>query len=237
MPRKRCEHVCRDRNRHEIRRLFEVQRMNTKKYYEIQLSLIQILLSLCALIGCFFFAFTLGAFMGSRFIPIFSAPSAALPRQRMVTDPPMSDYGSFETMNQPAGQSGKTAADLTFYEILPQKVEMPPSPMKEQPKAKAAAQAAPSLDAVTADKPPDAARKEVAYTIQIAAFLQAEKARALADTITSHGYPAQVLSKTNQKGETWHRVRVGSFKTPEEAKRLLPQLGQLASQPRIIPAE
>ena len=37
--------------------------MNTKKQYEIRLSLIQILLSLFSLIGFFFFAFTLGAFM------------------------------------------------------------------------------------------------------------------------------------------------------------------------------
>jgi cell division protein FtsN len=45
------------------------------------------------------------------------------------------------------------------------------------------------------------------------------------------------VTKTDQAGETWHRVRVGSFKTPDEARRLLPQLSQLASQPRITPAE
>jgi cell division septation protein DedD len=211
--------------------------MNAKKQYEIRLSLIQILLSLFSLIGFFFFAFTLGAFMGSRFMQSFGAPPAPPPRQSMMTDPPVADYGSFEMPNQPSGDAGKTASNVSFFEILPQKVEMPPPPMKEASKAGPAAPAASSAAPRTADRPAGAPLKEGAYTIQVAAFLQAEKARALADTFISQGYPAQVVSKTDQKGETWHRVRVGSFNTPEEAKQLLPQLSQLASQPRIIPAQ
>jgi septal ring-binding cell division protein DamX len=211
--------------------------MNTKKQYEIRISLIQMLLSLCALIGFFFFAFTLGAFMGSRFIQGFSAPLGLPPRQSMITDPPVADYGSFETLNQPAGDAGKTASNLSFFEILPQKVEMPPPPMKEASKAGTAAPAEPAADQLPADRPAGTPLKEGAYTIQVAAFLQVAKARALADTLISHGYPAQVVSKTDHNGATWHRVRVGSFKTPEEAQRLLPQLSQLASQPRIIPVQ
>ncbi len=211
--------------------------INTKKQYEIRLSLIQILLSLCALIGFFFFAFTLGAFMGSRFMQDFSALPAPPPRQSMMTDPPVTDYGSFETLNQPSGDAGKTASNVSFFEILPQKVEMPPPPMKEASKPETAAPVeSPAAPRIT-DRPADAPLKQGAYTIQVAAFLQADKARALADTFISHGYPAQVVSKTDHKGATWHRVRVGSFASPDEAKQLLPQLSQLASQPRIIPAQ
>jgi cell division protein FtsN len=214
-----------------------MQGMNTKKYFEIRLSVIQILLSLFALIGCFFFAFTLGAFMGSRFMQSFSTPPVPPPRPTMMTDPPVADYGSFEPLNQPSGDSGKTASDLTFYETLPQKVEMSPAPMKEKATPQTEAPAEPSASTLAADAPSGSPHLVTRYTIQVAAFLQKEKAYALANTLISQGHHAQVVSKTDQKGETWHRVRVGSFTTPAEAKRQLSELSQLASQPRITPAE
>ncbi|GEM_PF-2616606 len=210
---------------------------NQKKYYEFRLSLIQILLSLCALFGCFFFAFTLGAFMGSRFLQSFSLPPAAPPPQSVVAGHPVSDYRSFETLSQPSADAEQAAPNLSFFEMLPQKVDMPPPPAKEVTKSAAAMPAEPPAKPVAAERPSATPLKEGAYTIQVAAFLQAEKAHALADTFISHGHPAQVVSKTDQKGATWHRVRVGNFKTLEEAKRLLPQLTQLAAQPHITPAE
>jgi len=198
---------------------------------------VQILLSLFALIGCFFFAFTLGAFMGSRFIQGPDAPPVAHPRQNIAAAPPVSDYNSLEPMNPPAGESGKTDSDLRFYEELTQKVEITPSPMKEGAKDRSAAPAAPAAKTAAPDRPPAPARKEAGYTIQVAAFQQKEKAYALANTLNSQGFQAQVISKTTPAGETWHRVRVGNFTSPEEAKQLLPQLGQLASKPQITPTE
>ena len=208
--------------------------MNPKTCYEIRLSLLQILLSLFALIGCFFFAFTLGAFMGSRFIQGPDDPPVAHPRQNLAVAPPVSDYNSLQPMNPPAGESGKTDSDLRFYEELTQKVEITPSLMKEGAKIRSAA---PAAKTAAPDRPAPPARKEAGYTIQVAAFQQKEKAYALANTLNSQGFQAQVISKTNPAGETWHRVRVGSFTSPEEAKQLLPQLGQLASKPQITPTE
>jgi len=103
--------------------------------------------------------------------------------------------------------------------------------------AQPAAPAAPAATAAAPDRPAPPARKEAGYTIQVAAFQQKEKAYALANTLNSQGFQAQVISKTNPAGETWHRVRVGSFTSPEEAKQLLPQLGQLSSKPQITPTE
>jgi len=211
--------------------------MNPKKYFEIRLSLLQILLSLFALIGCFFFAFTMGAFMGSRFIQGVNAPPVAHPRQNLAAAPPVSDYNSLEPMNPPAGEAGKNDSDLRFYDELTQKVEITPSLTREGAKARPAAPAAPAATAAAPDRPAPPARKEAGYTIQVAAFQQKEKAYALANTLNSQGFQAQVISKTNPAGETWHRVRVGSFTSPEEAKQLLPQLGQLSSQPQITPTE
>ncbi len=211
--------------------------MNPKKYFEIRLSLLQILLSLFALIGCFFFAFTLGAFMGSRFIQGVDAPPVAHPRQNLAAAPPVSDYNSLEPMNPPAGDCGKNDSDLRFYDELTQKVEITPSLTREGVKARPAAPAAPAATAAAPDRPAPPARKEAGYTIQVAAFQQKEKAYALANTLNSQGFQAQVTSKTNPAGETWHRVRVGSFTSPEEAKQLLPQLGQLSSKPQITPTE
>ncbi len=211
--------------------------MNPKTCYEIRLSLLQILLSLFALIGCFFFAFTLGAFMGSRFIQGLDVPPVAHPHQNLAAAPPVSDYNSLEPMNPPTGESVKTDSDLRFYEELTQKVEITPSLTKEGAKTRSAAPAAPAAKTAAPDRPAPPARKEVGYTIQVAAFQQKEKAYALANTLNSQGFQAQVISKTNPAGETWHRVRVGSFTSPEEAKQLLPQLGQLASKPQITPTE
>jgi cell division septation protein DedD len=210
--------------------------MNTKKYFEIRLSLLQILLSLCALIGCFFFAFTLGAFMGSRFIQSLNTTDSASPRPNLATAHPVSDYNSLESLNPPADESSKNLADMTFYDELTQTVEISPSPARQKPKAGTSG-SMPSAGNDPAPGPVEKAVKETAYTIQIAAFLQKEKAYALANTLISQGYPARVVSNVNPGGETWHRVRVGRFTSPEEAKRLLPPLSQLASQPRITPAE
>lgn len=209
--------------------------MNINKHFEIRLSLIQMLLSLCALGGCIFLAFILGAFIGSRFIQ--SSPRVASLPQPFAASAPVPDYRSFEPLHPPPGDDpGTRASDMTFYEDLQQKVEITPSPEKKPLKAETAP-AAPSADAAGPEKPPAQAPPETAYTIQIAAFLQKEKAYALANTLISQGFSAQVVSKTNPQGQTWHRVRVGSFKSPEEAKQLLKRLGQLESQPRITTAD
>ena len=207
--------------------------MSTKKLYEFNLSRIQALVSLLALIGCVLLVFTLGAFMGRRF---FQSPSAPPARQNILPDNAVSDYGTFESLNTTGYESPKNASQFSFYETLPQNGESPPPQKKDQARNKdLPALSSPNKGDI--EKLPDSALRGGTYTIQIAAFRQREKAYALADKLTKQGYPARVASTTNEKGDSWHRVKVGRFNTREEAKRLLPALSELSSQPRIIPAE
>ena len=207
--------------------------MSTKKFFEFKLSRIQALVSLLAFMGFIVSVFILGAFTGRKF---FQTPGTPPARQNLLPDNSVADYGAFESLNTAPAASTKTASQFSFYETLPKNGESFPPPSKDQARSKTV----PPLSSTTTaglTKQPDSPFRATAYTIQIAAFRQREKAYALADKLTKQGYRPQVSSTTNEKGDTWHRVRVGRYNTPEEAKRLLPSLSEISSQPQIIAAE
>lgn len=56
------------------------------------------------------------------------------------------------------------------------------------------------------------------FTLQLAAFRGTEKAQELADELKEKGYYAYVIPVRNSKGETWHLIRMGKFRTREEAQ-------------------
>ena len=60
--------------------------------------------------------------------------------------------------------------------------------------------------------------KVTEFTLQLAAFKGAEKAQELVDGLKKKGYYAYVIPVRNSKGETWHLIRMGKFKTEEEAQ-------------------
>jgi cell division septation protein DedD len=61
------------------------------------------------------------------------------------------------------------------------------------------------------------------FTVQIASLGVQEKAKALAKTLTTKGYPAYFYA-VKVKGTPRYRVRCGSFKTAEEAKGFAQEL-------------
>jgi len=57
------------------------------------------------------------------------------------------------------------------------------------------------------------------YTIQIAAFLEPEKARLLAQSVSQKGYSAHVVTRNDSQGKKWYCVRVGTFPDPDQARK------------------
>ncbi|MGE5443193.1 MAG: SPOR domain-containing protein [Ignavibacteriales bacterium] len=56
------------------------------------------------------------------------------------------------------------------------------------------------------------------YTIQVAAFEEMGRAQRVANELKEKGYDAYIVSTYNSKGKAWDLIKVGKFKTKEEAQ-------------------
>jgi cell division septation protein DedD len=56
------------------------------------------------------------------------------------------------------------------------------------------------------------------YTLQVAAFAEMERAQKLVNELKEKGYDAYIVSTRNSRGEAWNFIKVGRFKTKEEAQ-------------------
>ncbi len=65
----------------------------------------------------------------------------------------------------------------------------------------------------------DSKESDDIYTIQVASYKKESEARDLAEELKSKGYAAFVKQGEVPQRGTWHRVRVGKFKTVKEASR------------------
>ena len=67
------------------------------------------------------------------------------------------------------------------------------------------------------------------YYVQVAAFSERPSAQALADKYKSQGYTTFVTSRVTST-KTWYRVRLGGFKTRDQAVDLLAKLNAAAGK-------
>jgi septal ring-binding cell division protein DamX len=97
-------------------------------------------------------------------------------------------------------------------------------PAKPEQDKKEAKQAEPSAKtAAPAEKKeakPSEARK---FTIQVVSFKEQKEADKLVESLTKRNFPAYSRNVVI-KGEKWHRVRVGSYPTADEAKKVAAKL-------------
>lgn len=56
------------------------------------------------------------------------------------------------------------------------------------------------------------------YTIQVAAFEEMERAQKVSNGLKEKGYDAHIVSTYNSRREAWDLIKVGEFKTKEEAQ-------------------
>ena len=59
------------------------------------------------------------------------------------------------------------------------------------------------------------------YTIQISAFKKLERAQKVVDELKQKGYDAYMVPTYNSKEENWNLIRIGKFKTKEEARNFV----------------
>lgn len=55
------------------------------------------------------------------------------------------------------------------------------------------------------------------YTLQVAAFKKMDRAQKVVDELKGKGYDAYIVPAYNSREENWNLVRIGKFKTKEEA--------------------
>ncbi len=110
--------------------------------------------------------------------------------------------------------------ELTRKETLPE----PVTPTIEQ-----LAKAKPAIPAK-----PEKARSRRGYSIQVGSYRQAGGAAAKVNQWQAKGYDAFLSIGEVANSGTWYRVRIGSFKTREGARKFLDQLSQREKVAAII---
>lgn len=158
-----------------------------------------------------------------------------------------------EQLAAQSGQGEPKSADLGFYEALkqpppkpPDTQPAPPSPAKPAPAPKPDPAPAPEPAPTPAPAPPKPPAAQTApaaapaadaadrFTIQVAAFREAQSAEQMVATLRGKGYPAYHLRTTvADKGE-WFRVRVGAFASREAAETMLRKLNGDQMQGMVI---
>ncbi len=101
-------------------------------------------------------------------------------------------------------------------------VPMPPKPDSARMAAqRAQAQAKPAPDTMKKPAPTPAPAKPAGklYTVQVAAFVNADSARSWTGRLSSQGLPVWTTAY-RMHGKTFHRVRVGAVPTVAEARKL-----------------
>jgi cell division protein FtsN len=70
------------------------------------------------------------------------------------------------------------------------------------------------------------------FTIQVGAFLQADNARRLAQSVSKKGYSARVISLNDSHGKKWYCVRVGNY---HDRERALKTAGEIETKLKLKP--
>jgi septal ring-binding cell division protein DamX len=112
--------------------------------------------------------------------------------------------------------------------IAPARVDAPPPTPGRTPEARVAVAVAKATE-----PPPSPGRGE--WTVQVAATRDPRHAQSIAKRLTERGYQANV-KQVKRAGETFFRVRVGKFPTPEEANKMVSRLRREPGVPEAFVA-
>ena len=84
------------------------------------------------------------------------------------------------------------------------------------------------LAAITPEQAPAAPAKPPTgpYTVQVAAFSDSDEAEGLVDKLRAERYDVFLTSAVTEEGSVVHRVRVGRFKSDEDASRIASKLAK-----------
>jgi len=191
--------------------------MANKDFREIQVSSTLLVVIFLGVLALGVFIFLLGVSVGKKQASV-ATPTQIVTQQipEPVKEPSVKPTAS-ETAAGDVAASPQAAAPLT--------------PAKPQPKEAAAD----NRTAVT--KPPAETKKPPAaapagsglYYVQVAAFTDKTQAQAFADKYKKQGY-ATTLSPRATSTKTWYRVRLGGYKSRDQAVDLLVKLNAAAGK-------
>ncbi len=110
-----------------------------------------------------------------------------------------------------------------------------PAPVAGQA-ADSATSKAPAKAAVAAARPPAAAPPGKVW-VQVASLSSHDEASALSAMLSKHGFHTVVLSGSGSKGSRIYRVRVGPYRTEEEAGKAAARLtrNEKVKEPWVVP--
>jgi cell division protein FtsN len=166
------------------------------------------LLALAAIVG-----FLVGYFViGERYVKKQASPV----RHESASIPP---------------SAGSPTSPVPSGSVLPPPEPVTGSEVDEPRRPTTPARANPPVPTAT---PPVAGPTGTHYTVQVGVFMEARNAESLRDDLANRGYHASVKTADSEGTQT-HRVRVGSYRTREEAERASREMASQGYQVIIAP--
>ncbi len=200
--------------------------MKNKDFREIQVSSSLLVVIFLGVLALGVFIFLLGVSVGKR-QAVAAAPTQIVTQQipEPVKEPPAKTETPGTT---PGGMTSDPAAQVTNPLVsgadAPASKPEPKATVSDKPPASAAKPPAESKKAPVAAPAPSGL-----YYVQVAAFPERAQAQAFAETFKKQGYTT-TLSTRQAGARTWYRVRLGGFKTRDQANDLLNKLNAAAGK-------
>jgi cell division protein FtsN len=166
-------------------------------------------------------------------------------RAERVAEAPQEKLTFYKTLTAPLGAAAPQA----------ERTELPPKPqIPAKPRAgpEPATWRAPDAQAVRADGPVLPTRAPVEdrpvagggerpaagtdWAVQVGVFKSSRQADLVQKNLTDAGFPARVTRTSGGDGQIWYRVRVGGFKTRDEALKTAERVRADRSLPTFVTA-
>lgn len=159
------------------------------------------------------------------------APQAAAPTPAPIDSPPPAAPAATQA---PASAASVAAAPSPTPDRAPAPTQTSPAP-EQAPEAARAPRAAPEPRPAPAPAP----AAEPLFRVQVGAFREAERARALSRRLTRAGFATSVVRGTTADGNTIYRVRTRQALPKGEARQLVARLRHRvpALRPILVPGE
>jgi cell division septation protein DedD len=183
--------------------------MANKDFREIQVSSTLLVVIFLGVLALGVFIFLLGVSVGKK------QASVATPTQIVTQQIP-------EPVKEPSVKP--TASESASGNVT----SAPPDTAASQP-APAAAKPQPKVTAVDKTPVTKAPATSGLYYVQVAAFTDKAQAQAFADKYKKQGYTT-TLSPRATSTKTWYRVRLGGYKSRDQADDLLAKLNAAAGK-------
>lgn len=191
--------------------------MANKDFREIQVSSTLLVVIFLGVLALGVFIFLLGVSVGKK------QASVATPTQIVTQQIP-------EPVKEPSVKP--TASETAAGDVAaPPQAAASPTPAKPQPKEAGADNRTPVTKSPAETKKPPAAAPAGSglYYVQVAAFTDKTQAQAFADKYKKQGYTT-TLSPRATSTKTWYRVRLGGYKSRDQAVDLLAKLNAAAGK-------